>query len=166
MHSSAASSLVELILNRLKQEDLVVDEREPDLPDALLAARAPGVEHEGGPRRVLRLSEVPAAPQADAVKETISKGLDGHHFAYVGKAPDGGYDPFIFKRSLRASDIEIADDVFLIVRDRAEEYLAKKTVPPPGGAGPTTPPGVVAAFRRSRQEAMGRAVELNRAESP
>ena len=56
----------------------------------------------------------PRLLKADAVKETISRGLDGQHFAYVGKAPDGTYEPFVYKKSLPASEVEIADDVFLI----------------------------------------------------
>ena len=80
----------------------------------------------------------PRLLNADAVKDTISRGLDGDHFAYVGKAADGTYDPFIFKKSLPAGEVEIADDVFLISRERAETVLAGKAPaptpqqPPPG----------------------------------
>ena len=54
----------------------------------------------------------------------------------VGVETDGGYEPFVYKRSLGSGDIEIADDVYLIVRERAEEYVAKKAAPPaPTGFG-------------------------------
>jgi hypothetical protein len=79
--------------------------------------------------------------KADAVKDTISRGLDAGTIAYVGKSTDGGYEPFVYKRSLSAGDVEIADDVYLIVRERAEEYVAKKAAPAaPGGAQPTGTP--------------------------
>jgi hypothetical protein len=53
--------------------------------------------------------------------------------AYVGKSADGGYDPFVFKRSLPAADIELADDVYLVAKDRAEAYVARgmSVTPPP-----------------------------------
>src|SRR5690606_42165684 len=63
---------------------------------------------------------------------------------------DGGYEPFVYKTSLRYDDVEIAEDVYLIVRERAEEYVYKKSQPTgstegatgggvgqPVGAGPT-----------------------------
>ena len=71
-----------------------------------------------------------------------ARGLDAGTVAYVGKASDGGYEPFVYKRSLGSGDIEIADDVYLIVRERAEEYVAKKAAPPaPTGATPPVPGG-------------------------
>jgi hypothetical protein len=78
----------------------------------------------------------PRLLKADAVKDTISRGLDAGTIAYVGKAKDGGYEPFVYKRSLAAADVEIADDVYLIDRERADEYLARKALPP----APLAPP--------------------------
>jgi hypothetical protein len=76
---------------------------------------------------------------ADAVKDTISKGLDHGLLAYVGKASDGTYKPFLYKKSLAAAEIELSDEVFLITKEKAEEYLAKgasaATAPNPGGHG-------------------------------
>ena len=141
VHSSAANSLVELIVSRLKQEDLVVDGVTPNF----LARYWPPALPEWSTRSVrdafYASPKFPRLLKPDAVKETISRGLDAGTIAYVGKAPDGGYEPFVYKRSMSASDVEIADDVFIISKERAETYLAKKTVPPPGGTGPTTPPG-------------------------
>ena len=34
--------------------------------------------------------------------------------AYVGKTPDGGYDPVHSKKSLRPEDVEISDDMFIV----------------------------------------------------
>ncbi len=87
-------------------------------------------------------SKFPRLLKPDAVKETISRGLDAGTVAYVGKTKDGGYEPFVYKRSLGAADVEVADDVYLIVRERAEEYLVKKATPTPptGGTQPTPGP--------------------------
>jgi hypothetical protein len=83
----------------------------------------------------------PRLLKAEAVKDTISRGLDAGTLAYVGKANDGGYEPFIYKRSLGSNDIEIADDVYLIVRERAEDYAAKKAAPAPQPTPDATLPG-------------------------
>lgn len=142
VHSSAASSLVELILNRLKQEDLVV----PNVAPTFLTRYWPPALPEWSTRAVrdafYASPKFPRLLNGDAVKETISRGLDGGHFAYVGRTADGTYDPFIFKKSLPANEVEIAEDVFLLPKDRAEAYLAGKAAPPPQpvesvGTGPS-----------------------------
>ena len=138
VHSSAAASLVELIISRLKQEDIVVEGVSPNF----LARYWPPALPEWSTKSVrdafYASPKFPRLLKPDAVKDTISRGLDAGTIAYVGKASDGGYEPFVYKRSLGASDIEIAEDVYLIVRERAEEYLAKRAAPP-AGLGATQP---------------------------
>ena len=68
----------------------------------------------------------PRLLKSDAVKETISRGLDSGVIAYVGRGRDGVYEPFVYKRSLASREIEFSDDVFLIQKDRAEAYVASK----------------------------------------
>jgi hypothetical protein len=142
VHSSAANSLVELILSRLKQEDIVVDGVSPNF----LARYWPPALPEWSTKSVrdafYASPKFPRLLKPDAVKDTISRGLDAGVVAYVGKAADGSYEPFIYKRSLAAADIELADDVYLITRERAEEYLARKAAPtaPSGGPQPPTTP--------------------------
>jgi hypothetical protein len=139
VHSSAASSLVELILNRLKQEDIVV----PSVAPTFLTRYWPPALPEWSTKSVrdafCASPRFPRLVSPEAVKDTVSKGLDGGHFAYVGKAGDGSYQPFVFKKSLPASEVEIADDVFLIRRDLAEAYLAGKVAPPVVVAPPVPP---------------------------
>jgi hypothetical protein len=50
----------------------------------------------------------PRLLKADAVKDTISRGLDAGTIAYCGKTSDGQYEPFVYMRSLSAGDVEIA----------------------------------------------------------
>ena len=93
----------------------------------------------------------------ESVKDTICRGVEEGAFAYVGKTVDG-YEPFDYKRSLTSMEIEFADDMYLINRTMAEEYLKRKfagtvlptqiLVPPevPGSLGsptlvPTPAPG-------------------------
>jgi hypothetical protein len=60
------------------------------------------------------------------VKETIARGVEGGHLAYVGKTSGGAYEPFYFRTGLSPSDIEILDDMFIITAE-----LAEKSIEPP-----------------------------------
>jgi hypothetical protein len=126
VHSSAASSLVELILSRLRQEDIVVDGVSPNFLTRYWPPALPEWSTKSVRDAFYASPKFPRLIRADAVKDTISRGLDAGAIAYVGKGSGGDYDPFIYKRSLAAADVEIADDVYLIVRERAEEYLAQR----------------------------------------
>jgi hypothetical protein len=75
--------------------------------------------------------------KADSVRDTISRGLDAGLFAYTGKSASGQYEPFIYKRSLAGSDVEISEDVFLISRESAEEYLKAHEAGVVQGAAPS-----------------------------
>lgn len=97
VHSSAAASMVELIVARLKQEALVSE----------------GVS----PNFLTRYWPL-------ALAEWSTKSVrDAFFAAYVGKSASGAYEPFIYRRSLTGNDVEISEDVFLISRDAAEAYL-------------------------------------------
>jgi hypothetical protein len=54
--------------------------------------------------------------------------------AYVVRDAGGTYDPFVFRSGLKESDVEVADDVFVIRKEDAEAYVerqeAGRTVPP------------------------------------
>lgn len=140
VHSSAASSLVELILSRLKQEDIVVEGVSPNFLTRYWPPALPEWSTKSVRDAFYASPKFPRLLKADAVKDTISRGLDAGTIAYVGKGSDGGYEPFVYKRSLGAGDVEIADDVYLIVRERAEEYVAKKAATTSGATGGATQP--------------------------
>jgi hypothetical protein len=132
VHSSAANSLVELILARLKQEDLVVEGVSPNFLSRYWPPALPEWSTKSVRDAFYASPKFPRLLKSDAVKETISRGLDGGMFAYVGKNADGGYNPFIYKSSLRSDDVELTDDVYLISKDAAEKYLAQKSTPTEG----------------------------------
>lgn len=136
VHSSAAASLVELILSRLKQEDIVVEGVSPNFLTRYWPPALPEWSTKSVRDAFYASPKFPRLLRPDAVKETISRGLDAGTVAYVGKASDGGYEPFIYKRSMASSDIEIADDVYLIVKERADEFVAKKASPPTSSTQP------------------------------
>ncbi|MCS6900198.1 MAG: hypothetical protein NZX77_10575, partial [Polyangiaceae bacterium] len=156
VHSSAASSLVDLILSHPTQEDIVVDSVSPNFLTRYWPPALPEWSTKSVRDAFYASPRFPRLLKPDAVKDTISRGLDAGTIAYVSKAADGSYEPFIFKRPLAAADIEIADNVYLIARERAEEYLAKKAAPtaptcaPQATTTPTGPTGRPAPTGRSR----------------
>ena len=119
-------TLIEYIIGKLKQADIVSAGASPNF----LARNWPPALPEWSTKSVrdafYASPKFPRLLIAEAVKDTISKGLDAGVFAYVCKAASGKYEPFIFKRSLPAADVEIAEAVFLISKERAEAYLSKK----------------------------------------
>jgi hypothetical protein len=130
--------LVDVILTRLKQEDIVVEGVSPNFLTRYWPPALPEWSTKSVRDAFYASPRFPRLLKPDAVKETISRGLDAGTVAYVGKGKDGGYEPFVYKRSLPSAEVEIADDVYLIAKEGAEEYLAKKSVPVPGGEKPTT----------------------------
>jgi hypothetical protein len=143
---------VELILRRLKEEDLVSEGVSPNFltrywPPALAEWSTKSVRD-----AFFASPKFPRLIKADSVRDTISRGLDAGLFAYVGKSAGGQYEPFIYKRSLAGTDVEISEDVFLISRERAEEYLQVRE------AG-VTPAGATAAVTRGAAGNGGEHVE-------
>lgn len=56
--------------------------------------------------------------------------MEGGLLAYVGKLPSGDYEPFVFGTGFSAQDVEISDDMFIITRETAGSYKARKEKPP------------------------------------
>lgn len=131
IHSSMSTAgIVDVILTRLKQEDIVVDGVSPNFLTRYWPPALPEWSTKAVRDAFYASPKFPRLIKPDAVKDTISRGLDAGTIAYVGKGADGSYSPFVYKRSLPSTDVEIADDVYLIVRERAEEYVAGKSAPP------------------------------------
>ena len=123
VHSSAAESLVGLILERLQQEDLVVDGVSPNF----LVRNWPPALPEWSTKAVrgafFASPKFPRLLNADAVKQTICRGVEAGMMAYVVKEKSGKYDPFMYRESLSEVDIEVTGDVFLISKEAANAYI-------------------------------------------
>ncbi|MBI4814845.1 MAG: ATP-binding protein [Deltaproteobacteria bacterium] len=130
VHSSASSSMVELILSRLKQEDIVVDGVSPNFLTRYWPPALPEWSTKSVRDAFYASPKFPRLLNADAVKTTISSGLGAGTIAYVGKTRDGSYEPFVYKKSMGAGEVVISDDTYLILRDAAEAYQVKKAAPP------------------------------------
>jgi hypothetical protein len=141
VHSSAADSLLGLVLQRLRQDGDVEDSVSP----AFLARNWPPALVEWSTKAVRdAFFASPAFPRLlnpEAIKDTISKGVSVGFFAYVSKRGDGTYDPFKWNTSLPANEIELSDEVLLIGKEAAIAYST-------GGPGPgpvAAPPHALAA---------------------
>src|SRR5262249_43949152 len=86
--------------------------------------------------------QLPRLLNPEAVADTIARGVGSGHLAYVGKAPNGEYDPFLFKSEIDRANVEISDEMFVINREAAEDYLKAKQAP---GVPPPTPGTTVSA---------------------
>jgi hypothetical protein len=74
----------------------------------------------------------------EAIQDAVSKGVTQGELAYVGKAANGSYAPFVYKESLAPGDVEVVEETFLITKETAETYLkGHATTPPPA---PVSPP--------------------------
>ena len=153
-NSSQESSMVALILRNLKTDG------------DLLEAIAPGYLLRNWPNAFVEWSTKSlrdaffASPQlvrlvqADALKDTIARGVHEGTLAYVGKKPGGGYAPFHFEDGgFNAASVEFAEDMFIIKDEVAEEYRKSLERPPvpadvtpapisTGPLDPGTPPPV------------------------
>ncbi len=130
VHSSAATSIVELILNRLRQDGDIEDAVSPSFLDR----NWPPAFKEWSTKSVrdafFASPQFPRLLNSESLKDTIARGVETGMLGYVGKKPDG-YAPFQWKSSLTAFDVELSEDVYIIQRATAEAYLAGKSAPSP-----------------------------------
>lgn len=122
VHSSAAETLVQLVLNHLKQADEIQSGISPNF---LVRNWSPAFREWStrSIRDMFYASPVfPRLINADTIKDTISRGVQAGLLAYVGKGPEGKYQPFIFERSLSVDDIEISDETYVVGREAAVDY--------------------------------------------
>lgn len=131
VHSSSANSMIVLILARLRQDGDVEESISPNF----LVRNWPPAFKEWSTKSVrdafFASPQFPRLLNSLAIKDTIAKGVSGGSLAYVGKAADGGYEPFVYSDGISTGEIEIADDMFIIKKEVAENYKKIKETPKP-----------------------------------
>jgi len=129
VHSSAADSLVSLILSRLKQEGDIEEIISPNF----LVRNWPPAFKEWSAKSVrdafFASPQFPRLLNPETIKQTIADGVTRGLFGYAGKTSSGEYSSFYFATSINAFDIEISEDVFLIPKDIAQP-LSEGEKPP------------------------------------
>ncbi|MDA2929041.1 DUF499 domain-containing protein [Acidobacteria bacterium AH-259-O06] len=121
--SSAAESLTKLIFSRLRQ----TGEVEKEVSPRFLVRYWPPAFQEWSTKSVrdafYASPQFPRLLYPETIKDTIARGVCEGHIAYVAKYPQGGYEPFIYKAKLEASEVEISDDVFILTGEEAEKHI-------------------------------------------
>lgn len=141
VHSSAASSITQLIIERLVLSGDILDKGAS--PNFLVRHWPPAFKEwstKSARDAFFASPQFPRLLVPDSIKDTIRRGVETGMLGYVGKKADGSYEPFRWKTSLLLDDVEISDDVFLITQEVAEAYVAGKGEPGPDG-GKTDPGG-------------------------
>ena len=133
VHSSAAPSIGQLIIERLGQAGDIEDK---GVSPNFLVRNWPPAFKEWSTKSVrdafFASPQFPRLLNPDSIKDTIARGVENGMLGYVGKKADGSYAPFHWNSSLSSQDVEISDDVFLIQRELAEAYKAGKISPTTG----------------------------------
>jgi len=129
VHSSAAESLVQFVVNHLRQADEIQSGISPNF----LVRNWPPAFKEWSTKAVRDAFYAsplfPRLVNPDAIKQTVARGVQDGVLAYVSKTHDGRYQPFAFERSIQPEDVELSDEVFIITRETAlafrEQQLAR-----------------------------------------
>lgn len=137
VHSSAAPSIAQLVIERLSQAGDIEDK---GVSPNFLARNWPPAFTEWSTKSVrdafFASPQFPRLLNPDSIKDTIARGVENGMLGYVGKKTDGSYAPFHWNSSLLFQDVEVSDDVFIIQSEVAAAY--KAGVPSPartvGGA--------------------------------
>ncbi len=123
INSGAADSLADLIVSRLRQQDLLTDSVSlntlmrnwpPALPE--WTTRSLRDAFYASPK-------FPRLSNPDIVKTTIARGVTEGQLAYAGRRGDK-YEPFVFRKQTSASEIELGDDLVVLRREDAEKIQA------------------------------------------
>jgi len=148
VHSSASESLIQFIVNQLRQ----VDEIQSGISPSFLMRNWSPAFKEWSTRAIrdaFYASPVfPRLLNSESIKQTIARGVQDGLLAYVGKGRDGKYVLFMFERSLDPSDVEISDETFVVSRETALAYREAQAkpgvpdVPITTGDHPPVTPGV------------------------
>ena len=119
--SSMARTMVELILNRLRQDGDLEDTISPRF---IVRNWSPAFTEWSTKAVRDAFFASPLFPRllnGDVVKEAIARGVRDGILAYVGKIGDN-YEPFEYQSTISSADIEISGDVFIITQNTAENY--------------------------------------------
>jgi hypothetical protein len=129
VHSSSAESLVQFMINQLRQ----VDEIQTGISPSFLVRNWSPAFTEWSTRAIrdaFYASPVfPRLLNPESIKQTIVRGVQDGLLAYVGKGRDGRYVPFMFERSLDPSDVEISDETFILTKETALAYREAQAKP-------------------------------------
>lgn len=130
INSSAAGTLAELYVNRLRERDEITD----GVGANKLVKAWPPANKEWTTKAVrdafFSSPSLPRLLNPNAVRRTIADGVNQKLLAYAGKSAGGGYTPFVFEpdTGLDEADVELSDEMVIL---RAEDAKRLKEPPRP-----------------------------------
>jgi len=139
VHSSAAESLVELIVARLKQEGLL----EEGISSDFLVRNWPPALPEWSTKAMRDMfyasPQFPRLLNPDILRDTVAEGVKSRKFGYVGRRAAGGYEgpPIIDDPSFGPANVEFSEQVILLPKEVAKRLKVKG--PKPQGEGKEQP---------------------------
>jgi len=119
VNSSSAASIVTLILERLKRDDLLTNAVKPgkivkNWPPAMTRWSTKSV------RDAFFSSPLfPRVMTDGIIKETIANGVTQGMFGYASEQIPGKFDPFLFNEAMNSGDVEFSEDVFIVTSEEA-----------------------------------------------
>jgi len=119
-NSSSAASIVTLILERLRRDDILTPAVKPGKivkywPPSMTRWNTKSV------RDAFFSSPLFPRVMNDAIiKDTIARGVSEGLFGYASEQIPGKFDPFFFNESINGTDIEFSDDVFIVTSEEAK----------------------------------------------
>jgi hypothetical protein len=124
-NSTAAQNLTALIIRELRKYDDITESPSPNY----LIRNWPPAFQAWSTRQVrdafFASPQFPGYSVETPSSDTIARGVSNGILAYVGKSDSGEYEPFYYKTAIGEADIEIADDMYIITGDAAEEVVKK-----------------------------------------
>ncbi|MEW6266140.1 MAG: DUF499 domain-containing protein [Thermodesulfobacteriota bacterium] len=121
--SSAAETLIKYIVSELRRKDIIAK----DVPPRFLVKNWPPVFTEWSTRAVrdafFASPQFPRLLLPNTLRDTIARGVCDGLLAYAIKSPKGGYNPFFYKTSMNASEVEISEDTYILTYEEAEKHI-------------------------------------------
>ena len=120
INSSSAASIVTLILEKLKRDDILTNAVKPN---RILKNWPPAMSRWSTKSVRDAFYSSPLFPRVmndEVVRETITRGVTEGLFGYASEQTPGKYEPFFFNESIESTDIEISEDVFIVTSEEAK----------------------------------------------
>jgi hypothetical protein len=123
VHSSAANTMVGLLIDRLHKDGEVEESPSPNFlvrnwPPAFIEWSTKSARD-----AFFASPQFPRLLDADAIKQTIARGVENKIIGYVGKTDKGRYEPFYFGEQLNADEIEISEEMFIVKGEEAKKHI-------------------------------------------
>jgi len=126
--SSSANNLTELIIQRLRTEEIVVDQVGPNFLIRNWNPAFPAWSTRALRDAFFASPIFPRLLDAAAIKQTIAMGVSSGRLAY-GHRTGEKIEVVAFKKPFDVADIEISDDVVILQPQEAERLLAEAKAP-------------------------------------